>query len=638
MGANRYDNGSVSVYTPQSMEELAFVPLMKRQKHDASQAKLEAYLSDINKIDPLDVHTPEAMKIKSDLTAKVNEQSEQLAKEGFNNNTIPSILRTNREIQDLFAPTGRAGQINAAKSLYEAEKTRFLEAASKQYGSDQAIKLWNQKVNDTNTGYFGYDDKNNITKIGNYGIVSNQNFQDDLKNFHSLLGSTMSEVARGGGKVYQDKDGNWITTNSNSSQMMKDNLEQLNNQYKYLDSKWRKKGGEGYNFNEEAGIDINNFNNRFNSAIYTQRERDTSKKENYSESINPANGKGDNDKNLNPSVITEDVNRKEEVRNDLKSFSDFSEGIIYKEPTPPRNLSTMEKKDQQEYYKKVADAKKRSKVNNSSDPKEMEERFKNNFSLKQQRKYMDTFNAKIAQGKIPKGTNPYIKKSQDVVKKDWEHRSTVEFSNQIIDVTAMDNDILASPNLIGKLDSEKSQFVQKRIANAIGNNQNLVFDNKTGQPIDMSKVDLTKVNLIGHYSPLNKLPNIGQNPDNSVSPYKIAWIDEDGKTKTAYMMRDASEMNKPVFKGARMIKKTTDKAVDNEGNYTSFNINNTPELRNVDLSPFGINERGLNGIRVKFDYKSNTYGLELIDKTNKSRKITNVSPEEYQNMMYDMFD
>jgi len=370
-----------------------------------------------------------------------------------------------------------------------------------------------------------------------------------------------------------------------------------------------------------------------------QREKGVSNKTDTNVSFNPDAAGSDKDKDgLNPSVITEAVSQQDQTRNDLDAFDNFSTGTTVKIPTPARNVSHMTPADRVAYYKSVEDAKKKGKVTNSNDPKEMETRFKNNFTPEQQTKYMETYNALSAQGKIPKGTNPYVKTSQDAIQKDWKRRATVEYSNQIIDVTAMDNDILASPNLISKPAGEKNTFIQKRIANAIGNKQNLVFDPETGKPVDMQGVDLTKVDLIGHYSPMNKLPKIGGNEDNSVSPYKISWTDEDGEIKTAFMMRDASELSKPVFKGAKVIKKTTDKAVDNEGNYTSFNQKTLPELSNADLSPLGLPGRGMNGMRVKYDVKSNTYSLEIIDKNNKSHKMTNIDSATYQNIMYDMIE
>ena len=144
----------------------------------------------------------------------------------------------------------------------------------------------------------------------------------------------------------------------------------------------------------------------------------------------------------------------------------------------------------------------------------------------------------------------------------------------------------------------------------------------------MKKIDLTKVNLIGHYSPLNKLPNIGENIDNSVSPYKISYLDDNGDTKVAFMTRDASEMSKPLFKAAKVIKSTTDKAVDNEGNFTSFNTHNLPELRN--------NSHGLTGLRVKFNANNQTYTIEGYKGTTLIEKTKPYSSEEYQNVMYNL--
>jgi hypothetical protein len=45
-----------------------------------------------------------------------------LATQGFSNNTTSDICRTNRTIGDLYSPTGKLGQINAAKTIFDKEK------------------------------------------------------------------------------------------------------------------------------------------------------------------------------------------------------------------------------------------------------------------------------------------------------------------------------------------------------------------------------------------------------------------------------------------------------------------------------------------------------------------------------------
>jgi len=91
--ANRYSDYSVSAYKPRTTQELMMFPLMKRKLHDDASEKLQTYLGELNKINPLDKHYNEAQQIKSNLTKQIDEQAQQLAKEGFNTNTTSQIFK-----------------------------------------------------------------------------------------------------------------------------------------------------------------------------------------------------------------------------------------------------------------------------------------------------------------------------------------------------------------------------------------------------------------------------------------------------------------------------------------------------------------------------------------------------------------
>lgn len=268
--ANRYDDITVSGYTPQTMQELAFVPMMKREKHDKLLAENELIRSGLAKVDPLDVHYDEAMQLKRDIESQIDNTSTELSKHGINNDMIGKTIALNRKYQDLVAPTGRIGKINKSKELYNAEKARFLEAASKQYGSTRALELWN----DNTKNYTGYGDpeKTIIKDIDLKGIVAAQNFDDDLKTYHSLLGETQSSASNSGYRLIDagQGDGSKMMVNSSGQRVNSSNVDQLNEQRKLLTKKWLNDSGEGYIFNKEAGINLDNFSDRFDSAIDMQ--------------------------------------------------------------------------------------------------------------------------------------------------------------------------------------------------------------------------------------------------------------------------------------------------------------------------------------------------------------------------------
>lgn len=127
---NRYDNIELSTYNPRSLQETLMVPMMRRQQHDEANKQLENQILELNKVNPLDKHYNEAQRIKSELTGTITSQAEKLATEGFNNNTTGSIFKTNRNVADMYSPTGALGQINAAKTAYEKDSDEYLKSAT----------------------------------------------------------------------------------------------------------------------------------------------------------------------------------------------------------------------------------------------------------------------------------------------------------------------------------------------------------------------------------------------------------------------------------------------------------------------------------------------------------------------------
>lgn len=636
---NRYSDYSVSSYSPMTFEEIAIVPMMKRKQHDDVLAKQELIRSGLAKVDPLKEHLEEALRLKQGIESQMDNTALELSKNGINNDMIGKTIALNRQYQDLVSPTGRIGQINAAKIAEAQTKKEFMDSPElKEYGLDAKQKAWEKH----RALYTGYDtpEKTNITNISDLSGPKYQDMQKDFTDLASKLGEITETNLKNIGARFQEGpfgglimvSGDGKTINTNNDPNLKALTETMS--AKYISSK-----GEGYKSREFAGFDKQNTIDQLNGMMGIPRVDKTVKDMNYNYNfINDPNAEKEESVG-NPSVITEDVKQQDKTRQDLDGFKNFAEGNLIKTPTPPKNLSHMTKDQQQAYYNSVKEAKRKYLVTNPNDPVEMKKRFDENFSAEQKVKYLNSYNALVAQGKIKKDANPYVKSSSDLIKKDWMRRASVEFSNQIIDVDSMDNDVLASPSLVQKTSEQRNGFIQKRLANAIGNKQDIVFDPETGRKIDMSEVKLTDVNLIGHYSPLNKLAKIGESEDNSVSPYKISWVDSEGKIKTGLMTRDASEIGKPEFRGAKLIKKTTDAAVDNEGNYTSFNIYNTPELNNIDTSVFGESVKDLgkiSGMRVKYDFKTNSYNIELVNSKNKSKKLNNVDPQTYQNIIYDM--
>ena len=144
--ANRYSNITPSQFSPLSLQEIMITPAMQRQKHDQLIAQQEVLRQGLAKVDPLDVHMNEALNVKSGIENKLASQAELLSREGINPNTQGEFLALNREYQNLISPTGRLGQINAAKQVYAKNFNDYLDDAQKNKGwsRERALANWDQ--------------------------------------------------------------------------------------------------------------------------------------------------------------------------------------------------------------------------------------------------------------------------------------------------------------------------------------------------------------------------------------------------------------------------------------------------------------------------------------------------------------
>jgi hypothetical protein len=206
--ANRYDSGSVSKFNPLSFQELSAVPLMQRQKHDQLIAQQEMLRQGLAKVDPLDVHMNEAINLKSQIENKLVSQAELLSREGVNPNTQGDFLALNREYQNMVSPTGKLGQINAAKQVYAKNFNDFVEDAQKNKGwsRERALANWDR----FSKQYTGFDN-DNITSIGQLGAPKKVEVMDVLKDVKSLLGEqVVGEMRASGFNFKPGPDGSMV--------------------------------------------------------------------------------------------------------------------------------------------------------------------------------------------------------------------------------------------------------------------------------------------------------------------------------------------------------------------------------------------------------------------------------------------
>jgi len=160
---NRYDNIELSTYNPRSLQETLMVPMMRRQQHDEANKQLENQILELNKVNPLDKHYNEAQRIKSELTGTITSQAEKLATEGFNNNTTSNIFKTNRNVADMYSPTGSLGQINAAKTAYEKDSDEYLKSATALGHSPEVVQQNLKAIQDEYNASPVYDKSGKIS-------------------------------------------------------------------------------------------------------------------------------------------------------------------------------------------------------------------------------------------------------------------------------------------------------------------------------------------------------------------------------------------------------------------------------------------------------------------------------------------
>lgn len=587
---NRYVDLSPAAYSPMSMNEIFSVPQAMRMQHD----RLDDYInttSGIIKPDPLDVHKDEALNIKKQYDLKLQEQAERLAKEGFNSNSLRDVKSLNREVQQLMAPTGRIGQINAAKKVYYENLNNYLEDATKNKGwsRERALANWKQNMDKP---YTGFDEAKNIVQIGQYGAPKKIETLEKLKAVKDLLGEqVVSEIGGSGYNLVPQADGSVILVDTNGKRIETSNAPNLKNALALLnqqmqDPEWR-------NSMIFEGTDPAAVSNEIAYGIASMLKNDVKDNRSINASLHGYEN-GNKDETDTPSAITEAVKTSDVNTPYTKALGDLISNMN-NTPSPGTPTVTLEG-------------------------------LKSKLTPSQHQRFVDTYNSLVAQGKITKSKDGLIGASQlDKVYKDWQRLDKIQASNQVIIPSSKENDVLASPNLVGKDSNEKNSFIQKRIAIALNDKQKVLYD-KEGKPVDLDDIDLKTVQLNGHYSPMNMLPKLGGNTNNTVSPHSITWMDKDGDAHTGYLLRDKTETNNRQYRGASIINKTFNRAVANEGRFVTFTSSDLPELRHT----------GLDKMRVKYDHKTQTYTVEAL----KNNKVIEKSPaytsEEYQNVIYNL--
>jgi len=236
MATNRFTDITPSVYTPQSLEELAFVPLLKRKKHDEVLAQQELVRAGLAKVDPYDKHFDEAVRLKQDIESNIDKTALQLSQTGINNDMIGKTIALNRQYQDLVAPTGKLGQINAEKQNILKLNDEYDKLGEKNGWSQETTDYWKNKALAEYNSKPIYDESGRILKYN--GAKDQANKVDYTKYLHDLASSakmSTEEFSKGIAGVGTDVNGYHTIVRNSTGFKRGDNYDQVEAAYKTLE-------------------------------------------------------------------------------------------------------------------------------------------------------------------------------------------------------------------------------------------------------------------------------------------------------------------------------------------------------------------------------------------------------------------
>lgn len=528
---NRYDVASVAKFSPLSFNELAAAPTMMRQKHDASIAQAEALRIKAN---PLDKHLNRALEIKNQMDAEIAKNVDTLNKEGYNPTTFQNITKLNRQYQDMISPTGEIGQINNAKVVYDKAKEDFIQDAAKQnIGRDQALKLWDKK-----TAYytgFGEDGKS-ITNVSPQGVAAYQDYEKYKQVAKSLMGEVESESRSGGYKLVPSSlnNGTMVMVDSKGFQKKSTNLDALNNAIIAGNEMWLKPTGEGYKYNQDAGVDQNNFKQRFIGDFGSMLR--TSRGSGYEENgqfINDATGpNGGSSKGSMFNDAIQDPNSIKNLDKDIGEIDFTKIGSKLGNTGGVGSTVTM------------------GTSGGYTPQKSGIQTYKDVLSPIQQKFYETAAKRLIASGRLPK--NADLNSTANAEKIGFYMKNHMKFPTVATDIiradVAIDNQLFTG-NLASKdQNSRNATLTQDLRQTKNGRPLRTMLDVENGGKIKLEEGDT--IDYLGVESPIN-YSNYGfeNKYEQSVMGHRAQVLDSKGNVKANVVIsRTPNEMKDPTFK------------------------------------------------------------------------------------------
>lgn len=574
--SNRFDNGSISAYTPQSLQELAFTPLIKRQQHD----EMSKNLAELNAIatDPLNEHRDEALRLKQELEGKLSNLSGELASKGIDSIGKDAFYKLQKERNDLIAPTGRIGQINAAKIAEAQTKKEFMDSPElKEYGLDAKQKAWEKH----RAQYKGYDDKGNIINIGGLSGPKYQDMQKDFMELSSRLGEQTRTLLKnigahfeqdpyGAGVIMKTGDGKTIHTDNDP------NLKAL---AETMSAKYLNEQGEGYKSRKFAGYDLKNTLDQLNGMMGIPKVDKDIADMNYSyQHISAPKGSGDGENPEDPNYEGVNVEGVPMTKN-----SDLLE-----------SLNDMKKNDNNSFSYALANSRiglqgsTHKFMPNQTSNEKTDKILNSQEYLTLARSIQRTQKINVKSLKDPK--------VQNAVKKYLEENKDVVIQNKYIDPNISKVGKLFASKEISKDKKASSELIMERAKQGAYE----VRDIK-GNLIPADELGKYNFTYSGDMTSKSQIGNIFTNPKQNIGARRGLLYDPDSKKSIqVYVSRGDDDFETPQWKGMNLINSITKITDTKPGLYHKLKV---PALEKFGISNF----------EVKYNKNSDTYNVSYKD-------------------------
>lgn len=543
---NRYDNGSVSNFSPLSFQELSIAPMMMRQKHDASIAQAEVLRI---KADPLDVHMNRAVELKNQMDNEIANNVDTLNKEGYNPTTFQNIQRLNRQYQDLVSPTGEIGQINAAKQVYAKNFNEYLDDAQKNKGwsRERALSNWNNFSNQ----YTGFNN-GKVSNIGQLGAPKKVEVMDVLKDVKGILGEQIVGEMKASGYNFQPSpDGGMVMIDRSGRRIETSNKPNLQNAQNLINQKLL--GKEWQDSIKFEGENTKNIYSQLTSGVNSMLSNKV------------VDNRGENAQYIAPP---------KPVKTGKEKTSLFNDAI--QDPTTIKNLD----KDTGEIdFTKIG-----SKLGNTggvgstltegtsggyTPQKSGKQTYKDVLSPMQQKFYETAAKRLTTSGRLSKDAD--LNDPANAEKIGFYMKNHMRFPTVASDIiradVAIDNQLF-SGNLASKdRNARNATLTQDLRQTANGVPLRTMFDVETGQKVKFETGD--KVDYLGVESPINYSNYSFENRfEQSTMGHRAQILDKDGNVKANVVIsRTPNEMKDPTFKKMYEINQTYKSGLNNLGEW-----------------------------------------------------------------------